>query len=111
MSRIDGPKLFPDDSIIVAVVGVYLKHCALHWKLERVNETFVKSTAKSKSYELYFLPECGPVLKPGLRRVTDDSGYKIELELYSIPKISFGEFVVLIPEPLGIGLVELDSGT
>lgn len=56
------------------------------------------------------MPKNGPVLKPGLRRVQDSNGSQIELEVYSVPKELFGAFISMVPEPLGIGSVELESG-
>ncbi|EDO14642.1 hypothetical protein Kpol_299p2 [Vanderwaltozyma polyspora DSM 70294] len=105
-----GPEVTTHDSITVAVVGAHLKGFALNWQLDKVNATFIKSSKTAKKYELYALPKAGPVLKPGLRRIGNAKGTKIELELYSIPLETFGIFMSMIPEPLGIGSVELENG-
>ena len=75
----------------------------------KVDARFIESTTTSKNYKLYALPKTGPVAKPGLRRV-DSDGESITIEIYSIPKEKFGEFIKFVPEPLGIGSVELKSG-
>ncbi|KAK6463273.1 urea amidolyase [Scheffersomyces coipomensis] len=103
------PKLNPESQIKLAVVGAHLKGYQLHWQLEKVNATFIESTTTSKKYKLYALPKSGPVAKPGLRRVSEN-GSDIALEIYSIPKEKFGDFIAMVPEPLGIGSVELKSG-
>lgn len=63
-----------------------------------------------KSLPAFCFAKNGPVLKPGLRRVQDSNGSQIELEVYSVPKELFGAFISMVPEPLGIGSVELESG-
>lgn len=107
---LEGPIVSSDDSIVLAVVGAHLRGLPLHWQLEKVNATFICSTKTAKKYELYALLKNGPVLKPGLRRITSGTGSQIELELYSVPKEKFGEFISFVPEPLGIGSVELENG-
>ncbi|ODV70023.1 hypothetical protein HYPBUDRAFT_178118 [Hyphopichia burtonii NRRL Y-1933] len=98
------------NSVNLAVVGAHLKGFQLHWQLEAVNATFLKSTTTSSNYKLYALPKTGPVAKPGLRRV-DADGSKITIEIYSVPSENFGKFISFVPEPLGIGSVELADGT
>lgn len=101
----------PDYSsqIKLAVVGAHLKGFQLHWQLEKCNATFVESTTTSKNYKLYALPKTGPVQKPGLRRVSN-GGSEIALEIYAVPKEKFGIFISMVPEPLGIGSVQLCCG-
>ncbi|QLQ79481.1 hypothetical protein HG537_0C01280 [Torulaspora globosa] len=107
--ELTGPLISPSTSIKLAVVGAHLKDLPLHWQLEKVNATYLSSPRTSKNYELYALPKTGPILKPGLRRVSE-GGAQIQLELYSIPVENFGTFISMVPEPLGIGSVELESG-
>lgn len=97
------------NTVKLAVVGAHLAGFQLHWQLEKVNASFVEETTTSKNYKLYALPKTGPVAKPGLRRVAE-FGSKIAIEVYEIPLELFGQFVNYVPEPLGIGSVELASG-
>ncbi|SGZ47656.1 CIC11C00000005072 [Sungouiella intermedia] len=103
------PKPILKNTVKVAVVGAHLKGYQLHWQLEKVHATLVEETTTSANYKLYALPKTGSVAKPGLRRVTE-FGSKIALEVYAIPLELFGQFVNYVPEPLGIGSVELASG-
>ncbi|EGV61905.1 urea amidolyase [Yamadazyma tenuis] len=107
------PKPNPQTSIELAVVGAHLKGFELHWQLQKVNAAFVKQTKTSKNYKLYCLPKTGPVMKPGLRRVNPEEvdGAQITIEVYSIPVETFGDFIRLVPQPLGIGSVELEDGS
>ncbi|ANZ74966.1 BA75_03140T0 [Komagataella pastoris] len=105
------PKPNLDDCVKLAVVGAHLKGFPLHWQLIKCNATYLASPKTAKSYRLYALPlKGGPIAKPGLRRVDADIGEQIQLEVYAIPKEHFGTFISLVPEPLGIGSVELESG-
>lgn len=103
------PKPNFDSQIKLAVVGAHLKGFQLHWQLEKCNATFLESTTTSASYKLYALPKTGPVQKPGLRRVATD-GAEIAVEVYAVPKEKFGLFISMVPEPLGIGSVQLRTG-
>lgn len=105
-----GPDIDPRKSVKLAVVGAHLKDLPLHWQLEKVNATYLSSPKSSKNYKLYALPKAGPILKPGLRRVGSKEGSQIQLEVYSVPTERFGQFISMVPEPLGIGSVELESG-
>lgn len=106
-SSIPPPNL--SKSIKLAVVGAHLEGLPLHWQLEKVQASKLKTTKTSANYKLYALPITGPVQKPGLRRVESD-GSKIEIEIYAVPTERFGDFIAMVPEPLGIGSVETEDG-
>lgn len=106
---LDLPKPDFKNQIKLAVVGAHLKGFELHWQLAKCNASFVEATTTSKNYKLYALPKTGPVAKPGLRRV-DSEGANIAVEVYAIPRETFGDFISMVPEPLGIGSAELASG-
>lgn len=108
--EVTGPSNKTLNGIKLAVVGAHLKGLPLHWQLEKCNATYLSSPKTSKNYKLYALPKTGPVLKPGLRRVGSETGSEIQLEVYSVPVDKFGDFIAMVPEPLGIGSVELSSG-
>lgn len=99
------------DTVRLAVVGAHLRGFQLHWQLQKVHAEFVEATTTAPHYKLYALPKTGPVAKPGLRRVSEKDGAKIAIEIYDVPSENFGQFMALVPEPLGIGSVELASGS
>lgn len=103
------PPINYNTQIKLAVVGAHLKGFQLHWQLEKCQATFIEATTTSSDYKLYALPKTGPVAKPGLRRVSE-LGSNIMVEVYAIPKEKFGDFISMVPEPLGIGSAELKSG-
>ncbi|ODV95968.1 hypothetical protein PACTADRAFT_40561 [Pachysolen tannophilus NRRL Y-2460] len=104
------PKPDLKNSVKLAVVGAHLTGMELNWQLQKVNATLLSAPKTSKKYRLYALPTAGPIAKPGLRRVSEEIGSHIQLEVYSIPKEKFGDFIEMVPEPLGIGSVELETG-
>lgn len=108
--ELTGPEIEPSKSIKLAVVGAHLKGLPLHWQMQKCNATYLSSPKTSNNYKLYALPKTGPILKPGLRRVDETVGSQIQLELYSIPLENFGTMMSMVPEPLGIGSVELETG-
>lgn len=96
-------------AIELAVVGAHLRGLPLNWQLLKVNATFVEETKTAKKYRLFALPKEGPILKPGLKRVTENPE-QITIEVYSVPIDKFGDFIAMVPQPLGIGSVELANG-
>ncbi|MCL6230434.1 allophanate hydrolase [Acinetobacter amyesii] len=91
----------------VAVVGAHLTGMPLNFQLTSRQAVHVETTTTSADYALYALPGTVPP-KPGLAR--QESGQKIIVELWDIPKARFGEFVAEIPTPLGMGNIELADG-
>lgn len=108
--NVTGPEINPNSSIKLAVIGTHLQGLPLHWQLEKVNAAYIAKAKTSKSYRLHALPKDGPISKPGLSRVNSTEGSNINVEIYSIPIENFGEFISMVPQPLGIGSIELESG-
>ncbi|ODQ79407.1 hypothetical protein BABINDRAFT_161809 [Babjeviella inositovora NRRL Y-12698] len=99
-----------DACIELAVVGAHLSGLPLNWQLRQCQAVLRRATTTSACYRLYALPQNGPVAKPGLRRVTED-GAEIAVEVYAMPRVHFGDFLAMVPEPLAIGSCELADGT
>ncbi|CAN6632044.1 urea amidolyase [Trichomonascus vanleenenianus] len=97
------------DSVPLAVVGGHLSGMALNWQLQKVDAKLSKKTTTARAYRLYALPNSVPK-KPGLRRVAHH-GEKIAVEVWNVPTERFGDFISMVPHPLGIGNVELDDGS
>lgn len=111
LDLVTGPPNFPAESFVpIAVVGAHLKGLPLHWQLERCNAQFMYAKKTAPEYKLYALPKTGPILKPGLCKVSD-GGSKIAIEVYAVPKEHVGQFLNYIPEPLGLGTLVLEDGT
>lgn len=97
------------DTMDVAVFGAHLKGMPLHNQLQKIDAYFVERTVTAPHYRMYLLRNSSGILKPGVVMSYGD-GSSIELELYRIKKSQIGDFLDLIPYPLGLGKVELFDG-
>ena len=95
-------------SVRVAVVGAHLSGQPLHRELVELGARFEQLTRSAPLYRLFVLPNSMPA-KPGLLRASR-GGAAVELEVYALDAVAFGEFVTRIVAPLGIGNVQLENG-
>jgi allophanate hydrolase len=93
----------------LAVVGAHLRGQPLNHQLSSRGAQFVTATETAPFYRLYHLANTTPP-KPGLVRVEEQLGHGIDLEVWSLDREAFGEFVSEVPPPLAIGTLELASG-
>lgn len=100
---------YPADYARVAVVGAHLSGQPLNHQLTERGGRRVCTTQTAAAYRLYALTASSPP-KPGLVR-DDQAGGAIEVEIWALPLARYGEFVALIPSPLGIGTLELADGS
>lgn len=103
------PLVFPEigQTIPLAVCGAHLSGMPLNWQLEERQATLREATHTAARYKLFALPG-GPPMRPGLMRAED--GVAIEVEVYDVPSAHVGSFLAGIPQPLGLGQLELASG-
>ncbi|MGO4546962.1 allophanate hydrolase [Paenibacillus sp. 2TAB23] len=94
--------------ITVAVCGLHMRGYPLEKQMEGLHARFVREGSSAPRYKLVKLPTTPA--KPGMIK-QQEGGASIELELWEMSAAAFGEFVSLIPSPLGIGKVELLDGT
>lgn len=94
----------------VAVVGAHLSGEPLNHQLTNRGATLLLSTKTAPIYKLYALSGTTPP-KPALVRLgNQEVGSAIEVEVWEIAIAKFGEFVVEVPTPLGIGTTVLENG-
>lgn len=99
-----------DESVVIAVVGAHLSGMPLNHQLSHRSARLVEQTVTADKYRLYALANTTPP-KPGLVRVGDDEqGVAIIVELWQLTAAAFGSFVNEVPQPMGIGKVELEDG-
>ncbi len=105
-----------DESVVVAVVGAHLTGMPLNHQLTSRHAVLLEQTLSAEKYQLYALANTVPP-KPGLVRVNDallnsgsEKGHGIIVELWRMDVAAFGSFVEEIPQPLGIGTLELADG-
>ncbi|MEM6634720.1 MAG: allophanate hydrolase [Pseudomonadota bacterium] len=102
------PRSTAAEEVALAVCGAHMSGMALNQELTSRGGRFLKATRTAPRYRLFALAG-GPPARPGLLRA--DKGAQIELEVWSLPKTSVGDFLSGIPAPLAIGTVLLEDGT
>ena len=104
------PASAADDEIEIAVVGAHLAGLPLNGELRALGARFMRAVATTPDYRLFVLPGTG-VPKPGLLRVGESSGCRIETEVWALAPAEFARFVAAIPAPLSLGTLKLADGT
>ncbi len=98
------------EGIDLVVVGAHLSGQPLNGQLTERGAVLVRSGRTRSDYRLYALSEVQPP-KPGLVRAPGFSGPGIEVEVWRLDTVAFGDFVAAVPPPLVIGTVHLEDGT
>ena len=97
------------DQIELAVCGAHMTDLPLNWQLTDLGATFVRKAQTTAEYKFYALAG-GPPARPGLVRSDAADAGSVVVEVWSLPKGAFGQFMAGIPAPLGIGTVALSDG-
>lgn len=105
-ARAAAPAAFP--SVPLAVFGAHLTGQPLNRELLALGATLAGEARTAPDYRLYALND--KIQRPGLLRVNDGSGVRVECEIWNLPTAAFGAFVAGIPGPLGIADVRLEDG-
>lgn len=97
-----------EGEIAVAMVGAHMSGLALNHEVTRLGGRFLQASETAPAYRFYSLAG-GPPKRPGLVRSQD--GTSISLEVWALPLEKFGMFMAGIPQPLGIGTIDLADGS
>ncbi len=108
-ARVDPPRADEPGEIDLVVVGAHLSGMPLNIQLRDLDARFVRATTTAADYRLYSLADQTPA-KPGLIRCAENTGTRIEVEVWRLTAAAFGKFVAAIPPPLGIGTIMLSDG-
>jgi allophanate hydrolase len=103
------PPAVPTGTMPVAVVGAHLSGQPLNWQLTERRGKLLASTRTQPDYRLFVLPNSTPA-KPGLLYEPGFAGPGIEIEVWALPTETVGSFLAMIPPPLAIGSVRVESG-
>lgn len=96
-----------EDEIAVALVGAHMRGLPLNPQVKERGGRFLREAKTAARYQLYSLAG-GPPKRPGMVRV--EGGSAIALEIWAMPLAAFGAFMQEIPQPLGIGTIDLADG-
>jgi len=91
----------------LAVVGAHLSGMQLNHQLVSRRSRLLRACKTAPGYTLHALTGTVPP-KPGLARGSGTA--QIALEVWEVPAEAFGTFVAEVPQPLGIGNVQLEDG-
>lgn len=91
------------------VVGAHLSGQPLNRQLTERGATFLNLTRTAPEYRFYALANTTPP-KPGLVYEPGFQGPGIEVEVWDVPIEAVGSFLALIPQPLSIGNIRLETG-
>ena len=95
------------DDVLLAVLGAHLEGQPLNHQLTSRGGTLVELAQTAEAYRMVVLD--GPLPKPGLVR-DDRIRASVEVEVWRLDHLGFGEFVDEVPGPLTIGTLELIDG-
>jgi allophanate hydrolase len=97
----------PDENAL-AVCGAHMTGLPLNRELTSLGARLIRTCRTAPQYRLHALAG-GPPRRPGL--VRDPEGAAIAVEVWGLPRDSFGSFIAGVPSPLAIGTVVLEDGT
>jgi len=105
---LDKTAVSDDQYTQIVVCGAHMQGLPLNHQLTDRGATLLEQCQSSADYKLVALPG-GPPQRPGMLRV-NENGKAIEVEVWKIPVDQLGSFLKGIPQPLGLGKVELYDG-
>jgi allophanate hydrolase len=92
----------------IVVCGAHMQGLPLNHQLTDRGAVLLEQCQSSADYKLIALPG-GPPHRPGMLRV-NENGKAIDVEVWRLPVDQLGSFLQGIPQPLGLGKVELYDG-
>ncbi len=92
----------------LVVVGAHMTGQPLTHQLVAAGATFSQDVLTAPHYRLHALDTTPP--RPGLVRTTGGDGASIAGELWRVPAAGFATFVSALPQPMGVGPIDLDDG-
>jgi len=94
---------------VLAIAGAHLRGQPLNPQLLERGARFLAEARTAPAYRLYTFTD-GPTPKPGMVR-SAEGGIRVPLELWDLPESGWGSFLAAVPQPLGLGKVELEDGS
>lgn len=95
------------NSVEIGVCGLHMRGYSLESQLLSLGAVYDRTATTSAEYKLYELGT--KPAKPGLMKVMS-GGQKQEIEIWRMPKEKLGDFLVMIPSPLGLGKLSTAEG-
>lgn len=96
-----------DAPVLLAVNGTLMRGLKLNPTMVGAGATFVREAMTEPIYRLWSINDDHPAMV----RVTDGTGAKVALEIWSVPAGAGAEILLDEPSGLSVGKVQLDDGT
>lgn len=94
-------------NLLLAVNGTLMRGLKLNPNMLAAGATFVKETTTEPAYRLWTIND----EHPAMLRVTDGTGVKVSVEIWSVPHAGLAEILLNEPPGLCIGKVRLEDGS
>lgn len=93
--------------VLLAVNGTLMRGLELNHNMVAAKATFVRETKTEPVYRLWTIND----EHPAMLRVTDGTGSKVVVEVWSVPTVGLAEILLHEPPGLCIGKVRLEDGS
>lgn len=95
------------DAVLLAVNGTLMRGLKLNPNMLAARATFVREANTEAAYRLWTIND----EHPAMVRVTDGSGTRIAVEVWSVPAAGIAGILMSEPPGLSIGKVRLEDGS
>lgn len=95
------------DEVLLAINGTLMRGLELNPNMVAAKATFVRETMTEPAYRLWTIND----EHPAMVRVTDGTGVKVAVEVWSVPVIGLAGILLNEPTGLCIGKVRLEDGS
>ena len=95
------------DHVLLAVNGTLMRGLKLNPNMVAARATFVREAKTEAASRLWTIND----EHPAMVRVTDGTGVKVALEIWSVPAAGLAGILLSEPPGLSIGKVRLEDGT
>jgi len=96
-----------DSAVLLAVNGTLMRGLKLNPNMHAAGAAFVRETTTEPAYRLWTINDDHPAMV----RVTDGTGVRVAVEIWSVPPAGLAGILLKEPPGLTIGKVQLDDGS
>jgi gamma-glutamylcyclotransferase (GGCT)/AIG2-like uncharacterized protein YtfP len=96
-----------NNEVLLAVNGTLMRGLKLNPNMLAAKASFVREAMTERAYRLWTIND----EHPAMLRVTDGSGVKVALEVWSVPAAGLATILLNEPPGLSIGKVKLEDGS
>jgi gamma-glutamylcyclotransferase (GGCT)/AIG2-like uncharacterized protein YtfP len=93
--------------VLLAVNGTLMRGLKLNPNMVAAKATFVREAMTEPAYRLWTINDDHPAMV----RVTDGTGVKVAVEVWSVPAAALAEILLNEPAGLSVGKVRLEDGS